>query len=89
MMRDDDNPPDLRPPVQPRGTLPPNAKTVREIFAGIERIGKEVGLPVLALLAGKWGILKPDQAGDAFMAALSFVLGGHFGLRKPGGSDER
>lgn len=86
-MRDDENPPDTVAIPRP-GTLPPSAKTVAVVFAGIERISKEVGLPVLALLAGRWGLLEPKAAGDAFLAALSFVLGGHFGLRR-GETQER
>jgi len=91
MMQDDDNPPDLRPPVPglPRGTLPPAGKIVREVFAGLEMLAKELWLPALPLIAGKWGLLEPKAAGDAFIAAMSFVLGGHFGLRRPKGPEER
>lgn len=91
MMRDDDNPPDLRPPVPglPRGTLPPQAKILKEIFAGLERLGKELGLPVLCIVAGKYGLLEPKEAGMAFLSAVSVVLGGNFALRRGEHKDER
>lgn len=80
MMRDDEHPPDS---AEPRpGTLPPSGKVTREIFSGLERLGKELGLPVLCLLAGHWGLLSPEKAGDAFVSALSFVLGGYYALRR-------
>jgi hypothetical protein len=82
MMRDDDHPPDLAPPAPPRGTLPPNAKTLREVFAGLERIGKEIGLPVLVLLAAHWDVIDKKDAAFAFIGAVSTVLGGNFALRK-------
>jgi len=80
---------DLRPPVAPRGTLPPQAKILKEIFAGLERLGKELGLPVLCIVAGKYGLLEPKEAGMAFLSAVSVVLGGNFALRRGEHKDER
>jgi hypothetical protein len=82
MMRDDEHPPDLAPPATPRGTLPPTAKTLREVFAGLERLGKEIGLPVLCLLAVKWGLLDVKDAAVVFTGIVGTVLGGNFALRK-------
>ena len=79
-MQDLEHPPDtaaLRP-----GTLPPIAKTWVVIFAGVERLGKELGLPMLCLLAVKWGLLSTEAGGYAFIGAIGTVLGGNFALRK-------
>lgn len=78
-MKDDQNPSDY---IAPPNSLPPAGKISREIFAGLERLGKELGLPVLCLLAGHWGLLDPKEAGLIFVASISTVLGGNFALRR-------
>lgn len=70
-MSDDDQ--DL-PRMSRPGTLPPAAKTSREIMHGI----KDIALPLMALLAVKWGIAD----GYVFAMALAHVLGGNMALRK-------
>lgn len=71
----------LEPPRLP-GTLPPAAKTWTVVFTGVERLGKELGLPILCLLAVKWDLMDKQAGAYAFLAAISTVLGGNFALRK-------
>jgi hypothetical protein len=78
-MRDDDNPPDSAEPTKrPATTLPPAAKTAREIARGV----KEIGIPVLLLVGA---IMKIPHADEAFLLACLTSLVGHFALRKAEG----
>ncbi len=73
MMRDDEHQSDYA--VQKAaGTLPPAAKTSREVAHGL----RDIGLPLMCLLAAKWGIV----SGEIFLFAVSAVLGGNFALRR-------
>lgn len=72
-----------------RGTLPPAAKTWTVILSGVERLGKELGLPVLVLLAAHWGIIDAKDAGIIFTGAIGTVLGGNFALRKGETKDDK
>ncbi len=80
MMRDDEHPPDtaLPPHKVPETSLPPQAKTAREIARGV----KEIGIPVLLLVGA---IMKIPHADEAFLLACLTSLVGHFALRKAEG----
>lgn len=69
------------PPPAPNGSLPPAAKTAREVARG----AKELGIPALLLLAAKWEI---PHAGEAFIVACLIVLVGHIALRKAEGAPD-
>jgi hypothetical protein len=70
--------PDPPPPLQT--TLPPAAKTSREIGHAV----RDIALPAMALLAAKWGIVD----GYVFAGALFLVLGGSYALRKGDGTPD-
>ena len=76
MMRDDHNPPDLRPPVSavPSGTLPPAAKISREVLHGL----RDILIPLMCLAAAKYGLV----SGEIFAGAVFIVLGGNMALRR-------
>lgn len=78
-MNDSDfaGPPHNVPPTVPT-SLPPAAKTAREISRGI----KEVGIPAMLLIAA---IVKIPHADIAFLLACGTSLVGHFALRKAEG----
>lgn len=61
----------------PPGTLPPQAKTYREVAHGI----RDIGIPFMCLMAAHWGLV----GGDVFLFAVATVLGGNFALRRSEG----
>ncbi len=66
------------PPKPKPSTLPPAAKTVREIGSTI----RDIAYPLMALLAAKWGY---DKDGHLFAFALGGVIVGNYALRKADG----
>lgn len=71
----------LAPPEPPRQTtLPPEAKIAREIGHAI----RDVALPLMALLAAKWGLVD----GYVFAVLVGGFLGGNYALRKGEGTPD-
>lgn len=70
---------DFAPPSTPRGTtLPPEAKTVREVMHGI----RDIAIPAMCLLSMKLGF---EHGGYLFAAVVLYIIGANAGARKPEG----